>query len=79
MHSRSSDPPARKKAQGPDETSPLIPQIFVVEPDGLLVDRQQSERAEEKEISSSKLKYIMASVWIGTFCAGLGEYPPLRC
>ena len=35
-------------------------------------DDDLSTHTLSDEISTAKLRWIMASVWIGTFCAGLG-------
>ena len=56
-----------------DERSPLLPKLVApcAQPDATADER--STQAIDSEISTAKLKWIMTSVWIGTFCAGLGR------
>ena len=60
-----------RNSQGDDEESPLLPKVST--PSSQQKDKVLKE-AKVEEISPIKLKWIMASVWIGTFCAGLGEH-----
>ena len=55
-----------------DERSPLLSKsgASCVEED-VTVD-EVSTQAISDEITTAKLRWIMTSVWIGTFCAGLG-------
>ncbi len=56
-----------------DEQSPLLPKSVApgVQPDATA--DELSTQSIDNEISTAKLKWIMTSVWIGTFCAGLGR------
>ena len=60
-----------RNSQGDDEESPLLPKVST--PSSQQEGKVLKE-AKAEEISASKLKWIMASMWIGTFCAGLGEH-----
>ena len=60
-----------RNSQGDDEESPLLPKVSI--PSSRQEDKVLKE-AKVEEVSPSKLKLVMASVWIGTFCAGLGEH-----
>ncbi|KAL2056740.1 hypothetical protein ABVK25_003134 [Lepraria finkii] len=57
-----------QNSRGDEEESPLLPKVST--PSSQQEDKVLKE-AKAEEISSSKLKWIMTSVWIGTFCAGL--------
>lgn len=60
-----------QNSRGDEEESPLLPKVST--PSSQQEDKVLKE-AKAEEISSNKLKWIMTSVWIGTFCAGLGEH-----
>lgn len=75
MNDRSPDSLSQQEAQCTHETSALLLQVPITGPERCLSDQANSHETEEKTISPRKLKWIMASVWIGTFCAGLGEQP----
>ena len=57
-----------------NETSPLLSQVPITGLEGRDLPREPAAQLEEKAVSPAKLRWIMASVWIGTFCAGLGEH-----
>ena len=75
MNDRSPDSLPRQEAQCAHETGPLLPQVPITGLERRISDQANSHETEETTISPRKLKWIMASVWIGTFCAGLGEQP----
>ncbi len=57
-----------------DEETPLLPKVSV---EGLQPSAQENAGQKETKdewVVTSKLVWIMLSVWIGTFCAGLGTY-----
>ena len=55
-----------------DERSPLLPKVAVSSVQQCGTDDDLSTHTLSAEISAAKLRWIMTSVWIGTFCAGLG-------
>lgn len=56
-----------------DEGNPLIPKVLTSLSQQCPMRDKALDEASDENISPRKLKWIMASVWIGTFCAGLGE------
>ena len=57
-----------------DEHTPLLvklPTYVSVEP---LEKHSNSGALSVEQYSTRKLIWIMASVWVGTFCAGLGKF-----
>ncbi|CAD6587835.1 MAG: hypothetical protein ASARMPREDX12_003021 [Alectoria sarmentosa] len=71
MNDRSPDSLPQQEAQCAHETGPLLPQVPITGLERRISDQANSHETEETTISPRKLKWIMASVWIGTFCAGL--------
>ncbi len=55
-----------------DERSPLLPKCAASSVQQDATADEISTQPVSDEISTAKLKWIMTSVWIGTFCAGLG-------
>ena len=55
-----------------DERSPLLPKGAISSVQQYDTDDDLSTHTLSDEISTAKLRWIMTSVWIGTFCAGLG-------
>ena len=64
------DSPNNPKAN--DERSPLLPKGAVSSVQQYDPDDDLSTHTLSDEINTTKLRWIMTSVWIGTFCAGLG-------
>ncbi|KAM0804156.1 major facilitator superfamily domain-containing protein [Usnea florida] len=62
---------SKQDVQCCDERSPLISQVPVTGLGERNLSRKPSSQLQEKAVSPAKLRWIMASVWIGTFCAGL--------
>jgi len=54
-----------------DEESPLLTK----HPANGSVHAAAKEWDNDAELSKSKIMWIMLSIWIGTFVAGLGEHP----
>ena len=55
-----------------DERSPLLPKCAASSVQQDVTADELPTQAICDEISTAKLRWIMTSVWIGTFCAGLG-------
>ena len=55
-----------------DERSPLLSKCGASCAEEDVTADDLSTQAISDEISTAKLRWIMTSVWIGTFCAGLG-------
>ena len=55
-----------------DERSPLLPKCAVSCVQQYGTDDDLSTHTLGDAVSTAKLRWIMTSVWIGTFCAGLG-------
>ena len=58
-----------------DEYSPLLQKTSHHDFADLPSDREPTQAAKDKQLSTSSLLWIMTSVWIGTFLAGLGKNP----
>lgn len=67
QHPNSPDTP-----KADDERSPLLPKCTASCVQKYTTTDELSPQAISDEISTAKLRWIMTSVWIGTFCAGLG-------
>ena len=63
-----------RPVESADEESPLLPKVAVQHPHSLPTDDTVLKTKNIEEVSFGKLLCIMVSVWIGTFCAGLGEW-----
>lgn len=73
MHEANSqhpNPPNTPKAD--DERNPLLPKCATSCVQQYGTEDDLSTHTLSDEISTAKLRWIMTSVWIGTFCAGLG-------
>lgn len=74
MHEANSqhpNPPNTPKAD--DERNPLLPKCATSCVQQYGTEDDLSTHTLSDEISTAKLRWIMTSVWIGTFCAGLGK------
>lgn len=54
-----------------DEESPLLTK----HPANGSVHAAAKEWSNGEDLSKSKVMWIMSSIWLGTFVAGLGEHP----
>lgn len=65
-------------SQGPstphDERAPLLAKIDSKTPQDSTHDDPVLAKSSHDEPDRSKLLWAMASGWLGTFCAGLGEH-----
>ena len=59
-------------ASADDERSPLLQKCAASSVQQADTDDDLSTHTLSDEVSTTKLRWIMTSVWIGTFCAGLG-------
>lgn len=73
MHEVTSQYPNSPNIASADgERSPLLPKCGASCVQQAGTDDDLSTHTFSDEISTAKLRWIMTSVWIGTFCAGLG-------
>lgn len=54
-----------------DEESPLLTKHHA----NCSVQAAAKQRDNDAELSKGKVMWIMSSIWLGTFVAGLGEHP----
>ena len=62
---------AAANGESPYEETPLLSSSLSETPEAPTVQKE----LDGDTIGQNKLGWIMASVWIGTFCAGLGRLP----
>ena len=55
-----------------EECSPLLPTISHHEAKSYTFEDNAPAKPHTEPLDTKKLLWIMSSVWIGTFCAGLG-------
>lgn len=70
------DSPSSSNSGSVDERSPLLTEPCGHVPAQPVRKKQVLEETIDKRESTSKLVYIMIGLWMGTFCAGLGEPQP---
>ncbi len=56
-----------------DECSPLLSTVSHHEFKSYALEGSIPAKPHTEQVGARKLLWIMSSVWIGTFCAGLGE------
>ena len=56
-----------------EECSPLLSTISHHEVKSYTIEDSVPAKTHTEQLDARKLLWIMSSVWIGTFCAGLGE------
>ena len=60
-----------------DECSPLLSTTSHHEFKGYTFEDAIPAKPHTEQLDARKLLWVMSSVWIGTFCAGLGESYPI--
>ena len=57
------------------EQDPLLGAVSHISTDDVNPSRRDDSKDADGELGTKSLTLIMCSVWIGTFCAGLGRIP----
>lgn len=64
-----------KGGDASEERDPLLGAVSHISTDDVNPSQRDDSKDVNRELGTKSLTLIMCSVWIGTFCAGLGRIP----